>query len=451
MDSNAAQFSREDDKACQDVTVPPAAEEPSRPQGFGPQAAGEAGPGCQSTTQDPSSHPLTMEGSPNCLISGGIDWFEWTGLIDFSTSANFESIATEFLAVKEYCQNARCAYQEVHLPDFGPVRVSRLGLNRGGERGQHFEFSLRIAGVKIGLSPRSGEALSIGKKRQQANFYALQSGRDCLLFGALQGYQRTLELVKYLGGELAELKLSRADLCLDICNLAAQTLLELVKKGHFITLAREVRPYINYVTNDVTGFSAGIAPIRLSVYDKIMERMGKSDALYLQALVDRRWYGGHGLQSATRIEYQMHRRWLVEQGISTPDDFLRLRGSLCEKLTHEWFRLTEKHVDRRNKHQSRAAIHPIWKGIQQSFATIFGLPDGPLVRIRREKVMPMKLSKQGRGCLAKALLQMGMQFETYNEFAEMAKHLLLSIPASKAQAMDFMAQLERLRMEFEAT
>lgn len=114
--------------------------------------------------------------------------------------------------------------------------------------------------------------------------------------------------------------------------------------------------------------------MRLSVYDKLMERIGKSEALYLQALVDRRWYGGHDLQSASRVEYQMHRRWLVEQGISTPDDFLRLRGSLSEKLTHDWFRLTKKHVDRRNKHQSRAATHPIWEGIQKAFATIFGQP-----------------------------------------------------------------------------
>lgn len=62
----------------------------------------------------------------------------------------------------------------------------------------------------------------------------------------------------------------------------------------------------------------------------------------------------------------------------------------------------------------------------------------------------MKLAKQGRGCLARALLQMDMPFETHGEFAEMAKRLLLSIPASRAEAADFIAELARLRMEFEA-
>jgi hypothetical protein len=46
MDSNAAQFSREDDKDCQSLPAA-AAEEPSRPPGSGPEAAsGEAAPGC---------------------------------------------------------------------------------------------------------------------------------------------------------------------------------------------------------------------------------------------------------------------------------------------------------------------------------------------------------------------------------------------------------------------
>lgn len=305
MDSNAAHFSREDDKDCQGL---PAAEEPSRPEGSAPQAAGDAGPGCQSTTQGSSSHRLHLEGCPECLVSGGIDWWEWSGLFDFSQSSNFDAATREFLAVKEYCQNARLAFHEVHIPDFGPVRVSRKGVNRGGDRGQHFEIALRIAGVRIGLTPRDGEELSTGKKRHQANFYGLQTGRDCLLTGAAQGYQRALDLAKCLGGVPTELKLSRADLCLDICNLQAAELLKLVKKGHFITQARSVRPDINFVTDQVTGFSAGKSPLRLSVYDKLIERLGKSDALYLRALVDRRWYGAEDLTSATRVEYQMRRR-----------------------------------------------------------------------------------------------------------------------------------------------
>jgi hypothetical protein len=451
MDSNPAQFSREDDKECQYMPAA-AAEEPGQPQGPGPQAAsGAAGPGCPGPTQDSSSQIIKLRDYPDCTVSGGIDWFEWTGLVDFSQSASFVSMCREFQLGKEYCQAEKRAYYQTFVPEFGPVRVRRIGVNRGGDRGQHFEYRVNVPGATYGVSPRTGDELSRGKSRQQANFYVLQTGRDCLLHGAQQGYDRALHFLTALGGSPRELKISRGDLCLDVCNLRTEDLLKLVEAGHFVTLARNVHPNINYVMDKVTGFVAGKSPIRLSVYDKIAERMGKADALYLRALIDRRWYGVTDLDAASRIEYQMSRRWLSEKGITSPQEFIAQRGTLCEELTHNWFRLTGKRVDRRNKHQSRAQTHRIWEGIQQGFLDVFGKPEGRLAPIRRDKVSPTKLSEQGRGCFANALLQMDMPFVTYGEFAEMCKRLILAMPASKAQADAFMEELGRRKMEFETS
>jgi hypothetical protein len=186
------------------------------------------------------------------------------------------------------------------------------------------------------------------------------------------------------------------------------------------------------------------------VYDKYRERLGKGDDLYNRALIDRRWYG-EIRTVATRIEYQMHRRWLLDQGIGTPEDFLNRRGALCDKLAREWFRMTAEPVDRRNKHQSRAPTHPIWLGVQSALLTIFGPPEGRLSPIRRDKVSPQKLMEQGRGCLANALLQMDMPFETYDEFAELCKRIVLAIPASKVQAAAYLEILARRKMEFETS
>ena len=141
-----------------------AAEEPGRPQGPAPQAAsGEAAPGCQGTTQDSSSQILKLQGYADCTVSGGIDWLEWTGLIDFSESASFPAIAREFQFGKEYCQLEKATYYQAFVPGFGPVRVHRIGVNRGGARGQHFEYRLTVAGATYGLSPRTGDDLSRGK------------------------------------------------------------------------------------------------------------------------------------------------------------------------------------------------------------------------------------------------------------------------------------------------
>ena len=450
MDSNAAQFSREDDKERQLVSAEPAAEELGPARGTSPQAAGEAGPGCQSTTQGSSSQPLRMEGYPDYLISGDIDWFEWCALIDFSDSAIFQNICEEFQRVKDKCQTDRRDFEEIILEGFGRVRVGRTGINRGGARGQHFEFQINVPGVTFGLSPRNVDDAIEGRGGHQVNFYSLQRGRDCLLVGAREGYRRAMEFIDFLCGEPADLKISRADLALDICNLDTAELTKLVLADHFVTLANNIRPEMNLVSKKQMGFSAGKSPMRLSVYDKYAERLGKADDLYNQALIDRRWYGEMP-RFATRVEYQMRRRWLLSQGIHSPMDFLGTCGSLCQKGTCEWFRITTDPVDRDNKHQSRSEVHPIWHGIQRGFETVFGEPEVSLRPISRQKISATKLLEQARGCLASALLQMDKKCETYGQFAEASKRAIVAMASGKDAKEAFMTQLKKRKMEFETT
>ena len=280
MDSNPAHTSREDDNGCQ--LTPQAAEEPSRPQGSAPQADGEAG--CHSNTQGKSSHIHYLEGFPNYPFSGGIDWFEWTALVRWAEPGPLTALAKRFEKAKQECQENRKPYVELLVPDFGVVRVSRMGINRGGERGQHFEYRLTVAGATIGISPRQPSDESSRRRKQRLpNFFVKQTGRDCLLMGAADVFEKAECLICALGGEPIEFKLSRADLCLDISNLDARELHELVRLEHFITDASNVRPQINYVTDEVTGFCAGRTPLYLTVYDKVAERLGKADQLYNRA------------------------------------------------------------------------------------------------------------------------------------------------------------------------
>lgn len=295
------------------------------------------------------------------------------------------------------------------------MRARRVGFNRGGEKGQHYDFSLKIPGMSIGLAPRDVTPQEAAKSPTQIapNFVAKQTDRDCLLFGAVEGFEMAEALLEALGGKPLLKRISRGDLCLDVVNLDVQELLALVKSQHFITRARSARPQIDYVTEKATGFNVGKHPLYMTVYDKVREQYGKTDALYLQALIDRRW-GGDIPDTATRIEFQMAGNWFRDHGINTPEDFLQHSGTLSELLTHDWFRLTEGPVDREGKHQSRAKTHPIWLGMQEGFAEIFGPPQGEMTPLAREQVEPIALARQGRGCLAACLLQMGIEFYTYD-------------------------------------
>lgn len=393
-----------------------------------------------------------MKGYPDYQLTGGIDWFEWWSLVHWENPSRFQRAMGLIQEAKLRCQSLKTAYQEVQLPDFGPVRVKRVGFNRGGEKGQHYDFSLKIPGVSIGLSPRDIVPKEIEKSATKIapNFVAKQTGRDCLLFGAVEGFEMAEALLEALGGKPVLKRISRGDVCLDVVNLDVQYLLALVKAQCFITRARTARPHINYVTEQESGFSVGKHPLYMTVYDKVRERFGKTDALYLQALIDRRW-GGDIPDTAARIEFQMARNWFRDHGINSPEDFLLHRGTLAELLTHEWFRLTEGPVDREGKHQSRAKTHLLWLGIQEGFAAIFGPSQGELTPLDRERVQPIELARQGRGCLAACLLQMGIEVKSYDQFVQACMAILTGLfPKSDDRAI-YMEQLAKRRMEFEVS
>jgi hypothetical protein len=448
MDSNSNEPARIDRELLPAEAA--LSEERPRPEGAAPQDDAASALRCQSDTGGLSSQLKSLKGHPDYLIAGGIDWWEWSAYVNWANQSLADTAFASFDLAKNSCQSERKSDVQIHLKGFGPIRVSRFGLNRGGKRGQHFEYRLYVYGMTIGISPRSILPNQINRKQASPNFCMVQTGRDCLLMGARDGYEIGCALIDALCGEVSERKLSRVDLCLDVCNMHVGQIVALVRAQQFVSRASHVKAHDNLISELITGITAGKAPVLLNIYDKIQERLGKSDQLYLQALIDRRWHGSIP-NGASRFEFQIRRPWLMENGISSPDDFFQLSGSLCEKLTHDWFRLTTEPVDRKNKHQSRATTHPLWIGVQEAFASLFGQPEGDLVPIDRDKVTPIQLARQGRGCLVNCLLQKGIEFRSYIDFVRKVADLLLSIFPSQSERDAFLKEVERRKMEFETS
>lgn len=449
MDSNQERNMREEEiEYLEELRA--AAEEHDRPEGSAPQAAAaSAAPGCHSNTRAYSSL-MYLEGFPEHPFGGGIDWFEWTAEIEWIEVERFERYHSLLKNAKEECQEQEKSSTTVFIPDFGDIRVRRVGFNRGRERGQHFEYSLEARGLSLGISPRAPgkNHNSYFARRYSPNCVVKQTGRDCLLIGPQEGYELVEILIQCLGGKITETVLSRIDLCLDVVNLDVADLLAFVEKQHFITRFRNIHSQTNYVSGEITGFSAGTNPCRLIVYDKLLERESKRDALYYRALIDRRWQG-YAPDKATRLEYQLSRKWLRNNGIQSAEDGLRLRGLLCHKLTHEIFRVTTQPVDRKLKHQSRAETHPLWVAFQKGFETVFGPPEGDLAPIQRERVAPDLLAKQARGCLASCLLQMGVDFTDYKDFLNRSLWVLSEVLRNPEDRKKFLEGVNRRKMEFE--
>ncbi|MGE0537941.1 MAG: hypothetical protein AB7O68_23460 [Pirellulales bacterium] len=281
-------------------------------------------------------------------------------------------------------------------------------------------------GVAIGLAKR------LTGSDRLPNVYVRQTGSDCLRNGANETYQSIREMLTGLGAQLRDEKLTRADLCLDVAGLDAAELQKLAKHGHFVTRAQRVHPFEELVSQTCTGLSVGARPLRLVIYDKLEQQRRKCDDLYFRALVERRW-GGSQPEKAARLEFQVSRERLCKCGIDSPADLCRLSGSLVATLMSDWFRLTVEAVDRRNNHQSRAETLPLWQSIAGAFIAVFGQPAGPLVPLDRSRIDPIRLVKQGRGCLANALLQRGVLPTTYHGLVVAAAQLLNEVDGGADQ------------------
>ncbi|MEQ8835992.1 MAG: hypothetical protein RID07_04230, partial [Lacipirellulaceae bacterium] len=196
-------------KDYEEKNVSPAAEERSVSGGNAPQAGGEAA-GCLSNTQGNSSHP-TLPNFPEYGLAGGIDWFEWTAwaqrIADSTSNMSLRVIAE----AKERCQQSSKPYVKLTLWEFGEIHVHRQGLNRGGAKGQHFEYKLSIRGATIGISPRNIEECELKDRRNRPtpNFCVQQTGRHCLLVGLQEVLSTAEVLLEILGYRILEKVISR--------------------------------------------------------------------------------------------------------------------------------------------------------------------------------------------------------------------------------------------------
>ena len=433
MDSNAVQ-------GMQEGVFGPivASGETERPPKNGLAAPKAAGPcseaargGCLSNTH-PQSSQRELNGFPGCLVSGGLDWFEWSSSVRWRPE-RFHKVAETFEKVKATCQEERRPFEWVSVDGVADVRLGRTGINRGGDRGHYFDFKLNLCGVQMALANRPTPS------KEHPNVWVKMTGRDCLLLGAGEAYGLVHAFLEMLDGKVIGEKLSRVDLCLDLANLDVCALQEPVERGQFVTLAGSVHPHTDVLNETKTGFSAGKRPMHLTVYDKVAELAKKMSVDYIQAMVERRW-GGTMPEKATRVEFQCSREWLRNQGVDSPTSFFRLQGTLAEKLAEQWFRLTDRPVDRKNKNQGRAETHPLWVAIQEAFQVVYGEPAGELRPIERAKIQPIRLLKMARGCLRSALLQMGKRCQDYGEFVGRAAMVLEDLGAIENDEAAFMKE-----------
>jgi hypothetical protein len=194
--------------------------------------------------------------------------------------------------------------------------------------------------------------------------------------GPEHAVRRLRSMVEGVDGVVHVMKVSRADLCMDLLVPASLWSADLL--DHAVTRADHTAPHFS--RRRLTGLSIGKGGICARLYDKPLEIATKSKKLWMYDLwkldavpADRR---------VIRAEFQMRREVIKELGINTFEDLMQRLPGVWGYCTRYWL----KFQDDASKHHTMQQTMPWWSVVQDGYTGSQGAL--PLVRekaIRQDK------------------------------------------------------------------
>ncbi|MCA8990204.1 MAG: hypothetical protein KDA78_21330, partial [Planctomycetaceae bacterium] len=262
--------------------------------------------------------------------------------------------------------------------------------------------------------------------RQLSNFSLTVPGRACLLNGALAVRGWISRVIASLGGVLTDEWLRRLDVCVDLPGIQASTLLELCEKRQFIASSRAIQ--FRYDGEAATSFTLGNRKsVQMQIYDKLQEVRYKNDPEYHAAMQIFRWKE-MAPQGATRVEIRIYRDWFAKWQNTEVDNVIKCLGSVLHQLlvdtTRPLFRLLAQTPDRKNNHQSKCDIHPLWELIREKMIREAG--NEPLMlqrKLRKGDIDVSRAAKMAAAFVITAAVQRGIGIDCLDDLIEEFRQL----------------------------
>jgi len=159
-----------------------------------------------------------------------------------------------------------------------------------------------------------------------------------------------------------------------------------------------------------TGIRVGKGDIMMRIYDKVLEL--KHDASKQSVFASVWGKEEYNESPVTRVEFQLRRTVLKQMDIHSLDDLRHKITGIWKYCTEDWSRFTEKPVDRENRHQDRACLHPWWLQVQHVQWS------SSLVTVFRKKKVPTKNEEHLLDLIAGCTISLGAIKECGDEDIE---------------------------------
>lgn len=345
--------------------------------------------------------------TPQAGITWGVEVAKGLDRLKIGFYAVFENKSCERSELNELFEILDSAKQDAKLcHDVSPIVLDKNGEDRFvfncHSSGRHGGYAYHIsrADVHIFFSRR--------KDMSTPNVLVDIGSLSCWNPGFDTVLQTVHDLIENYGGRVLKNTISEVHLCADVIGQDIEAL-PLENYRYWITRANKFGSYrdrrkLEGVTMsqnigrlglsdspedffdpdnaNETGVRIGKGDIMLRVYDKVLEL--KHDASK-QAVFASVWGKESYDESAvTRVEFQLRRPVLKQMGVNSLEDLREKISGVWKYLTQDWTRLSVNPVDRDNRHQDRAVMHPWWQTVQ----TIKW--DNNLVTVFRKKKVPTR-------------------------------------------------------------
>ena len=288
---------------------------------------GDGSPGAPPSNTAPAN---CMDGQ-NTVLRSAVDslYLSFMGCI-------FEEVEQNLIRLKTLAQSDDPFDVAEATMEVGDDRFAVLG------RGTRiFSYILKGGDFNIQLSKASAEKLPMA--------YVQIYSRSLTDYGLL-GTVRKLKSILRLLGSFTTVNVSRVDIC---CDFTTSIDLGELSQDSWISRSNKRHSYRESGVFSGLVFGQG-SPMSARLYDKTLE-IKKSKKDYMKDI----WWGeGWDRRSKVwRLEFQIQRSVLVDQGVSSFDDLLATLNTLWEYATQNWLRLVLPGED---KTKSRWPNYPLW-------------------------------------------------------------------------------------------
>ena len=304
-------------------------------------------------TNSPPPNVKPARGKAPRILAGGVDSFYVSVQVEWPTDRQFR-----LLEALKTIAKASNSDQAARLTLGGKTSDWLFAVKPHGKDGYEWLLTGRELSMKIGNWSRPKQRPSVLSKFRAEALWL--HGADAMVL-------RLRDIIESMGGEVASVKPSRVDICVDVLLPASEGYPELNRQ--FMTRAQDGA--VRTQARKLISFVFGKDEMMGRIYDKALEipRSGKTwmyDIWKIDAVP--RGY------RAIRVEFQMRREQIKKLGCDSWEQTRERLPQLWRYSTTKWLRL----VDNAKLHHTQQSVVPWWDFISNGFPGAQGVE--PAVR-----------------------------------------------------------------------